>query len=108
MLLCPGCIRMSCWLQTTQMLPRLCTHRLTNLSMVKNRRIMAVKRFEWEVCHAQVPIVAALVEEEAADHDWQQPAQPMGSAPPQQLMSDVPLVSAEQVRGLGMTVAAGQ
>jgi len=58
-------------------------------------------------CFAQVPVVAAMVEDDQVEHSWQQATQPTASAPPQQLMSDVPLAPAEQVRGPGMSVAAG-
>jgi len=45
----------------------------------------------------QVPVVAAFVEDDGVEDSWQQAKQPPASAPPQQLMSDVPLAPAEQV-----------
>ena len=52
-------------------------------------------------------MVPAVAEDEAADRDWQQPAQPTVPAPPQQQhMSDVPLAPAEQVRRPQKTRAA--
>ena len=102
--LCHGCARMCCWLHRQAASRSALKHhhgmqapanRACTISIILN--LAAQDPTKGTSAMLQVPVVAAFVEDDGVEDSWQQAKQPPASAPPQQLMSDVPLAPAEQV-----------